>query len=171
MELIKDVQLQWEWRLKDRFKQQRKLFRKSTIILANSSVTCLSYSIKVVANKPDWYSSEKGEQDLIFSGLIWYDWSRKEKKLRVCFFFFFFFFYFFISCHVRRALRVSYDNRDHRDTGRSELLRRLGFRKETQMWVITGAWTRWNQAIRYFFNRVKDFSVYARVSPQIKWIV
>lgn len=123
--------------------------------LATQALRVLATAYKVVANKPDDMSSEKVEQDLIFSGLIgMIDPEREEAKGAVLV--------------ARKAgIRSVMITGDHRDTAEA-IARRLGILEETQMGgVITGAELD-EISDEDFSTRVKDFSVYARVSPQHK---
>ncbi len=123
--------------------------------LATQALRVLSTAYKIVDTKPNDVTTENLEQDLIFSGLIgMIDPEREEAKDAVLV--------------ARQAgIRSVMITGDHRDTAEA-IAKRLGILEETQTGgVITGAELD-EISDEDFATRVKEFSVYARVSPQHK---
>ena len=123
--------------------------------LATQALRVLSTAYKIVDTKPNDITTENLEQDLIFSGLIgMIDPEREEAKDAVLV--------------ARQAgIRSVMITGDHRDTAEA-IAKRLGILEETQTGgVITGAELD-EISDEDFATRVKEFSVYARVSPQHK---
>lgn len=123
--------------------------------LATQALRVLSTAYKVLDTKPSDVTTENLEQDLIFSGLIgMIDPERKEAKDAV------------LVAH-QAGIRSVMITGDHRDTAEA-IAKRLGILEETQTGgVITGAELD-EISDEDFATRVKEFSVYARVSPQHK---
>ncbi|MEG0267779.1 MAG: cation-translocating P-type ATPase [Carnobacterium sp.] len=123
--------------------------------LATQALRVLSTAYKIMDTKPNDVTTENLEQDLIFSGLIgMIDPEREEAKDAVLV--------------ARQAgIRSVMITGDHRDTAEA-IAKRLGILEETQTGgVITGAELD-DISDEDFATRVKEFSVYARVSPQHK---
>ncbi|MGB6178898.1 cation-translocating P-type ATPase, partial [Carnobacterium sp.] len=123
--------------------------------LATQALRVLATAYKVIDTVPPEVKSENVEQDLIFSGLIgMIDPEREEAKEAVLV--------------ARQAgIRSVMITGDHRDTAEA-IARRLGILEESQVGgVITGAELD-EISDEDFSTKVKDYSVYARVSPQHK---
>jgi Ca2+-transporting ATPase len=123
--------------------------------LATQALRVLATAYKQVESVPTDMSSENVEQELVFSGLIgMIDPEREEAKGAV-------------SVARRAGIRSIMITGDHRDTAEA-IAKRLGILEATQVGgIITGA--ELDQiSDEDFSTRVKDYSVYARVSPQHK---
>ncbi|MGB3161124.1 MAG: cation-translocating P-type ATPase [Carnobacterium sp.] len=123
--------------------------------LATQALRVLATAYKLIDTVPPEVKSENVEQDLIFSGLIgMIDPEREEAKEAVLV--------------ARQAgIRSVMITGDHRDTAEA-IARRLGILEESQVGgVITGAELD-EISDEDFSTKVKDYSVYARVSPQHK---
>ncbi|MCA9764882.1 MAG: cation-translocating P-type ATPase [Carnobacterium sp.] len=123
--------------------------------LATQALRVLATAYRQVESVPTDISSENIEQELVFSGLIgMIDPERAEAKDAV-------------SVARRAGIRSIMITGDHRDTAEA-IAKRLGILEATQVGgVITGA--ELDQiSDEDFSTKVKDYSVYARVSPQHK---
>ncbi|MEG0289207.1 MAG: cation-translocating P-type ATPase [Carnobacterium sp.] len=123
--------------------------------LATQALRVLSMAYKVVDNMPTDISSAGLEQELVYAGMTgMIDPEREEAKDAV---------------RVAReaGIRPIMITGDHRDTAEA-IAKRLGILEEQQKdGVITGAELD-EISDADFATRVKDYSVYARVSPQHK---
>lgn len=123
--------------------------------LATQALRVLSMAYKVVDKKPTDISSAGLEQELVYAGMTgMIDPEREEAKDAV---------------RVAReaGIRPIMITGDHRDTAEA-IAKRLGILEEQQKdGVITGAELD-EISDADFATRVKDYSVYARVSPQHK---
>ncbi|SEK60955.1 Ca2+-transporting ATPase [Carnobacterium iners] len=133
----------------------KKIILETNHELAIQALRVLATAYKQVESIPTDMSSENVEQELVFSGLIgMIDPEREEAKGAV-------------SVARRAGIRSIMITGDHRDTAEA-IAKRLGILEATQVGgVITGA--ELDQiSDEEFSTRVKDYSVYARVSPQHK---
>ncbi|WP_414838844.1 cation-translocating P-type ATPase [Carnobacterium sp. TMP28] len=123
--------------------------------LATQALRVLATAYKQVETIPTDMSSENVERELVFSGLIgMIDPEREEAKGAV-------------SVARKAGIRSIMITGDHRDTAEA-IAKRLGILEATQVGgVITGAELD-EISDEDFSTRVKDYSVYARVSPQHK---
>ena len=133
----------------------RKMILETNHNLATQALRVLATAYKEVDNIPNDMSSENVEKELIFSGLIgMIDPERKEAKDAV-------------SVARKAGIRSVMITGDHRDTAEA-IAKRLGILDKDQVGgVITGAELD-EISDADFSTKVKDYSVYARVSPQHK---
>lgn len=133
----------------------RKIILETNHNLATQALRVLATAYKEVDSIPNDMSSENIEKELIFSGLIgMIDPERKEAKDAV-------------SVARKAGIRSVMITGDHRDTAEA-IAKRLGILDEDQVGgVITGAELD-EISDEEFSTKVKDYSVYARVSPQHK---
>ncbi|MGX7393621.1 cation-translocating P-type ATPase [Carnobacterium mobile] len=135
--------------------QTRQAILETNHHLATQALRVLMMAYKVVDQMPNEVTSESVEQDLVFAGMTgMIDPERAEAKEAV-------------KVAREAGIRPIMITGDHRDTAEA-IAKRLGILEEGQKHgVITGA--ELNEiSDEDFATQVKDFSVYARVSPQHK---